>query len=127
MFAQKCVRLPILVIPFVISLVNFDIYNKSMIVQFIFVHTIRRILTDACTNKSTYEPSPRWIYIFNSSPRWIFLLFYSKLDKLSQFVHKSNIAHGLNNIYKTRLQSATKRRAASTELGIDVCCFWPES
>jgi len=62
MFAQKCVRLPILVIPFVILLVNFDIYNKSMIVQFICVRTFRRILTDACTNKSTYEPSPRWIY-----------------------------------------------------------------
>ena len=33
-----------------------------MIVQFIFVHTFKRILTDACNNKCTYEPSPRWIF-----------------------------------------------------------------
>ena len=40
----------------------FDIYNKSMIVQVIFVHPFKRILTDACNNKCTYEPSPRWIF-----------------------------------------------------------------
>jgi len=47
--------------------------------------------------------------IFKSSPRWIILLFYSKLDKLSWFVYKSNIEHELNYVSETRLQSATKK------------------
>jgi len=58
-FAQKCVRLPILVhvIPFVILRVTFDIYNKSMIVQFIFVHTFKQNLNDACKNKGLWTES----------------------------------------------------------------------
>jgi len=56
-FAQKCLRLPILVIPFVILRVNVDIYNKSMIVQFIFVYTFKQNLNDACTNKGIWTES----------------------------------------------------------------------
>jgi len=127
MFARKCVRLPILVIPFVILMVNFDIYNKSMIVQFIFVHTFRRILTDACTNKSTYEPSPRWIFFSTWVPDGSFYFFTRNWTNyhdlcINQILHMDWIIYiGLGSY---RLQ---KRRAALTELGIDVCCFWPES
>ena len=98
-----------------------------MIVQFIFVHTFRRILTDAYTIKRVHMNRVPDGSIFNSSPRWIFLLFYSKFDKLSRFVHKSNIAHGLNNIYKTRLQSATKKKGCIDRSRHRCMLFWPES
>jgi len=61
-----------------------------------------------CTHISN-KPSPDGS-ISHSCPRWIFLLFYSKLDKLSRFVHKSNVKTYLKNTYNNRLQSATKMK-----------------
>jgi len=46
-----------IVIPILILRVIYDICNKSMIVQFIFVHTFKRNLTDACKKKDIWiEP-----------------------------------------------------------------------
>jgi len=47
---------------------------------------------------------------FHSCPRWVFLLFYSKLNKLSRCVHKSNVENYYNYRSNNRLQSATKKK-----------------
>jgi len=92
---QKCVRLPIIAVCTFAKMLKLPVVFKflKMVLNYALISRINQV--------------PDWS-IFHSSLRWIFLLFYSNFDKLSRFVHKSNVENYCNYKSKNRLQSATK-------------------
>jgi len=94
---QKCVRSPIIAVCTFAKMLKLPVVFKFL----------KKVLNYALISRINRVPDGS---IFHSSPRWIFLLFYSKFDKLSRFVHKSNIENYYNYKSEYRLQSATKMK-----------------